>query len=131
MRITVADSGGESRSLLAAALRRGACKVDTAGNFGNGCPALARCDYDLLIALYGAGDDSRPALWRDVWAEVSTLIVGESGSSEELVARALHARSRRCAATWLAVNYAPNPHGLLEAELHGHMLGLEKRGASG
>jgi two-component system response regulator HydG len=59
--------------------------------------------------------------------DVPVLILGESGAGKEVMARWLHARSRRAAGPFLAVNCAALPKELLESEL----FGIEKGVATG
>lgn len=51
------------------------------------------------------------------------LIIGESGSGKELVAKALHNRSRRANKRLVAINCASLPSELLESELFGYSKG--------
>lgn len=68
---------------------------------------------------------------RDVMAQVETvahtdtpvLIVGETGSGKEVVARAIHERSRRVHAPVLRVNCGAIPPELVDSELFGHERG--------
>ena len=76
--------------------------------------------------LVGESNAMRAVLYRIEQAaptDVTVLIVGETGTGKELVARAIHARSPRRARPLVSVNCAVLPANLIESELFGHERG--------
>jgi DNA-binding NtrC family response regulator len=94
-------------------------------------------DPELIAAILAAVSDDRTAVVhadpqmaavlamaeRVAASEASILIVGESGTGKEVVARHIHARSRRARQRLIAVNCAAIPETLMESELFGHEKG--------
>jgi DNA-binding NtrC family response regulator len=94
-------------------------------------------DAELIAAVIAAvARESSDLLYRDpamarvvkladqiAASEASVLITGESGTGKEVMAKYLHARSRRAARPFISINCAAIPETLLESELFGHEKG--------
>ena len=86
-----------------------AAETDTAENPIVGQSGAMRRVYELVTRV-GESD-------------ASVLIHGETGTGKELIARAIHMRSRRKDGPFVAINCAAVPHSLIESELFGHARG--------
>src|SRR6202167_191157 len=56
-------------------------------------------------------------------SDSTVLILGQTGTGKELIARAIHKRSRRAARAFIGVNCAAIPTSLIASELFGHEKG--------
>lgn len=56
-------------------------------------------------------------------AKVPILLLGETGSGKEYMAKSIHGRSRRCEQPFVAINCAAIPETLIESELFGYREG--------
>jgi transcriptional regulator of acetoin/glycerol metabolism len=86
-------------------------------------PAKAQPDLEAL-----AGSNTRYAralrMARQGLAnELPVLLLGETGTGKEVIARALHMAGARCDKPFVAVNCAAIPEGLIESELFGYREG--------
>jgi two-component system nitrogen regulation response regulator GlnG len=78
---------------------------------------------DRIIGRSSIMQEMSKAIGRIAPQDVNVLILGESGSGKELVARALYHHSRRADKPFLVINCAAIPETLLESELFGHEQG--------
>jgi transcriptional regulator with GAF, ATPase, and Fis domain len=88
--------------------------------------ARARGEFPGRYGLVSAAPEMQPVferIERVAPSDVPVLVHGETGTGKELVAHALHARSRRARKNFLAENCAAVPATLLESELFGHKKG--------
>ena len=80
-------------------------------------------DYHQLIGSSSVVQRLDQAIESAASSDAKVLIVGESGVGKEIVARLIHARSRRRVAPMITMNCASVPDTLLESEMFGHLRG--------
>jgi two-component system, NtrC family, nitrogen regulation response regulator GlnG len=90
----------------------------------------ADADEQELVGSSDAMRQVRREIGQVADLDTSVLLRGESGVGKELVAAALHRRSRRAAGPFVAINMAAVPASTAVAELFGHARGAFT-GASG
>jgi two-component system, NtrC family, response regulator HydG len=82
-----------------------------------------RHGLSALVGRSPAMAELTSRLMRVAQTEATVLVQGESGTGKELVARAVHAHSRRKGMPFVPVNCAAISETLLESELFGHAKG--------
>lgn len=82
-----------------------------------------RYRLESIIGRSGPMRELLSRLVRVAATDATVLVTGESGTGKELIARALHANSRRADRPFIPVNCAAIPETLLESELFGHARG--------
>ena len=85
--------------------------------------AASETDAGELVGISGSMREVHKRIGLAAASEAPVLILGETGTGKEMVARALHRHSSRAQQPFLAVNCAAIPHELLESELLGHIRG--------
>jgi two-component system response regulator HydG len=96
------------RTAAEAVLRRAVERPYSFDDFLGESPAMQQV-YSIIDRVAGSS--------------VDVLVTGETGTGKELVARAIHARSRRSAGPFVPVDCGAIPDALLESELFGHERG--------
>ncbi len=82
-----------------------------------------RYKFENIIGRSGPIRDVLARIVRIAPTDATVLITGESGTGKELVARAVHANSKRANRPFVSVNCAAISETLLESELFGHVRG--------
>jgi Nif-specific regulatory protein len=82
-----------------------------------------RGEYHTLVVKSPIIVEKLAVIDRIAKTDASVLILGESGVGKELFAEQIHLRSLRRDASFVRVNCAALPEGLLESELFGHVKG--------
>jgi hydrogenase-4 transcriptional activator len=81
---------------------------------------------EMAETIVGAEGRLRPVMERVALvspSDVPVLLLGETGSGKEVIARAIHTRSPRAAGPFLRVNCGAIPPELIDSELFGHEKG--------
>ncbi|HEX2081115.1 MAG TPA: sigma-54 dependent transcriptional regulator [Longimicrobium sp.] len=86
-------------------------------------PEAAKTSEDAIVGASAQMMGVFKAVARAATSDATVLVLGESGTGKEMVARVLHARSRRSRGPFVAINCAAIPENLLESELFGHEKG--------
>ena len=76
-----------------------------------------------LIGMSGAMREVQKAIGLLADSDATVLLLGETGTGKEVVARAVHRHGRRAKSPFVAVNCAAIPSELLESLLFGHVRG--------
>jgi transcriptional regulator with GAF, ATPase, and Fis domain len=84
---------------------------------------LARSKPSRLLGRSNAMKALRETIDKLAPSDLSVLVLGETGSGKELVARALHERSARHRGNFVSENCSAIPHELMESEMFGHRKG--------
>jgi formate hydrogenlyase transcriptional activator len=79
--------------------------------------------FEEIVGVSGPLQSVLTDVSRVAPTDSTVLITGETGTGKELVARAIHKRSRRSARAFVSVNCAAIPSSLLASELFGHEKG--------
>ncbi len=84
---------------------------------------VEKVEHRQLISISSAMRRAKELVDRIADTDVPVLLLGESGTGKEVIAREIHAKSRRSARPFIKVNCAALPAELLESELFGHERG--------
>ena len=79
--------------------------------------------FEEIVGISAALKEVLPRVSKVAPTDSSVLITGETGTGKELVARAIHRRSRRSSHQFVSVNCAAVPRDLIASELFGHEKG--------
>jgi formate hydrogenlyase transcriptional activator len=79
--------------------------------------------FDEIVGSSGALQKVLSLMSKVAPTDATVLVTGETGTGKELVARAIHQRSRRSSRAFVSVNCAAIPRDLIASELFGHERG--------
>jgi formate hydrogenlyase transcriptional activator len=88
-----------------------------------GEPVRAKASFEGIVGQSAALRQVLRFVQTVATSDSTVLLMGETGTGKELIARAIHALSRRKQRALIKLNCAAIPTGLLESELFGHERG--------
>lgn len=88
-----------------------------------GCPEAGARRFEQIIGNSRALESVLEQVERVASTDSTALVLGETGTGKELIARAIHNISSRCGRPFIKLNCAAIPFDLLESELFGHEKG--------
>jgi len=80
-------------------------------------------EFDQIVGSSNALESVLADVERVAPTDSTVLVLGETGTGKELIARAIHNTSARCGRPFVKLNCAAIPFDLLESELFGHEKG--------
>ncbi|HJL14024.1 MAG TPA: sigma 54-interacting transcriptional regulator [Sandaracinaceae bacterium LLY-WYZ-13_1] len=116
-RVAVEVEGDDAEALAERVLAAGAAEVEREAP----PPELER--YAGIVGQSPAMKSLFRMLERIRNSDATVLVLGENGTGKELVAKAIHAQSKRAQAAFVATNCSAFNDNLLESELFGHRRG--------
>jgi formate hydrogenlyase transcriptional activator len=97
--------------------------VETFDNHARRHSPRDECRFEQIIGGSGVLESVLKQVERVAPTQSTVLVLGETGTGKELIARAIHTLSPRCGRAFVKVNCAAIPLDLLESELFGHEKG--------
>ena len=114
---------GDSRSTVAARKTTAPLSSTVNEDLSLGENVVAVEDFEGIVGQSSALRQVLQLVETVATSGSTVLLLGETGTGKELIARAIHDRSRRKNRTFIKLNCAALPTGLLESELFGHERG--------
>src|SRR6266566_8784955 len=103
----------------------GASTTQELSSQGDRLSTVVHNSWDLAMQVIRSNSLKRVMMLAEQVAchPAAVLIVGETGTGKEMIARTIHSHSLRCNNPWVDVNCAAIPEHLVESELFGYEKG--------